>query len=389
LSESVTNLTSTNKHILILASWYPNKYSDKAGNFNRRYARWLAKKHIVSVIHVEFDKNNTQNAVYDIDTSEGFITVRAYVPRKKGLFGKIFNQFSYYQGCWEAYKIVKEKGGKVDLCHNMVLWKMGWFAYKLFRKEKIPYIVTEHSTGFYPDHNSYRPFQKRVMSKVLRNAKWVTAVSNTLLGHLSKLHAGANTSVVPNIVLKPDFTLPGDVEKAFVHVSRLDNHQKNVFGIVDAFAEALKVEPEMKLHFIGHGEGRIPLVNYVRSKGVEDKVKFRGDKNHKNLLDLLGGYTALVNFSNYESYSIVCAEALATGLPVIYTACGGPEEFMSEETGIEVEIGNIDSLKEAMLSIYKGETSFDRQSLINSFDKTFDNNKIVDDFTAIYEKAMN
>lgn len=372
-----------------MASWYPNKYSDKSGNFNRRYAKWLSQKHLVSVIHVEFDRNNTQNAVYDVDTSDGFLTVRVYIPRKSGLLGKVFNQFSYYQGCWEAYRIVKEKGGEVDLCHNMVLWKMGWFAYKLLKKENIPYVVTEHSTGFYPEHNSYNSFQKSVIRKVLKNAKWVTAVSKTLLNHLNSLQDFNSKSVIPNVVLKPDLAIPEDVERAFVHVSRLDNDQKNVFGIVDAFAKAVEEIPEMKLHFIGHGPGRIPLVNYVRSKGIEDKVKFRGDKSHKVLLDLLGGYTALVNFSNYESYSIVCAEAMATGLPVIYTPCGGPEEFMNEITGVQVKINNIDELKDTMISIFKGDKEFDRNAILSEFDKTFDNDKIVRDFSEIYNSVLN
>lgn len=38
--------------------------------------------------------------------------------------------------------------------------------------------------------------------------------------------------------------------------------------------------------------------------------------------------------SNFETFSVVTAEALAYGKPVIATRCGGPEEFVNKIMGI-------------------------------------------------------
>jgi glycosyltransferase involved in cell wall biosynthesis len=37
--------------------------------------------------------------------------------------------------------------------------------------------------------------------------------------------------------------------------------------------------------------------------------------------------------SRRETFSLVTAEALASGTPVVATRCGGPEEILTEETG--------------------------------------------------------
>ena len=56
----------------------------------------------------------------------------------------------------------------------------------------------------------------------------------------------------------------------------------------------------------------------------------------------------LVMNSNLETFSLICAEALCRGKPVVATRCGGPEDFLSEETGMLIEPGNDVQLSDAM-----------------------------------------
>jgi glycosyltransferase involved in cell wall biosynthesis len=52
--------------------------------------------------------------------------------------------------------------------------------------------------------------------------------------------------------------------------------------------------------------------------------------------------------SQTEGFSISCVEAMATGLPVVATRCGGPEEILSAGGGILVPVGSPESLAEAV-----------------------------------------
>ena len=62
-------------------------------------------------------------------------------------------------------------------------------------------------------------------------------------------------------------------------------------------------------------------------------------------------YQVMISPFNFSTFSIICAEALLCGIPVISTKCGGPESFLNDHTGIMIDIGNKDQLTEAMLTI--------------------------------------
>jgi glycosyltransferase involved in cell wall biosynthesis len=49
--------------------------------------------------------------------------------------------------------------------------------------------------------------------------------------------------------------------------------------------------------------------------------------------------------SNRESFGLTIVEAMARGVPVVATRCGGPEELISDgETGFLVDIGDTEAM---------------------------------------------
>jgi glycosyltransferase involved in cell wall biosynthesis len=47
--------------------------------------------------------------------------------------------------------------------------------------------------------------------------------------------------------------------------------------------------------------------------------------------------------SNYETFSLVCAEALSCGTPVVASAVGGVPEYLNDKNGILVSDNTVES----------------------------------------------
>jgi glycosyltransferase involved in cell wall biosynthesis len=106
-----------------------------------------------------------------------------------------------------------------------------------------------------------------------------------------------------------------------VFVGRADDPRKNVGLLLTAFEQVCAEMPATRLVLVGRPPiGKLPPG--ARAAGEID-----------NVADALRGATIMVLPSLQEGFGIVAAEALACGVPVVTTPCGGPEELIRESRG--------------------------------------------------------
>jgi len=99
----------------------------------------------------------------------------------------------------------------------------------------------------------------------------------------------------------------------------------------------------------------------VHALGVRDRVDFLGEVAPNDVAALMRRSALLVVPSRRETFSLVTAEALASGTPVVATRCGGPEEILTEETGQLTEVDDAAGLAIAIESTLN--RSYDRAAL--------------------------
>ena len=121
---------------------------------------------------------------------------------------------------------------------------------------------------------------------------------------------------------------PGVAER-FVFVGRLVDWKR-----LDIVIKALAKLPEAHLDVIGDGSDRGKWEQLSVRLRVQDRVHFLGSRTQGQCAELLRKSTALVLPSIYECGGAVVLEAMACGVPVIATAWGGPEEYVTSDTGI-------------------------------------------------------
>ncbi|QUH02669.1 glycosyltransferase [Saccharopolyspora erythraea] len=99
-------------------------------------------------------------------------------------------------------------------------------------------------------------------------------------------------------------------------LGRLDpNKRFNL--VIDAMAPL--VDQHTKLLIVGDGADRERLENLVRAHGIEDHVIFAGERH--DVAAMLSSLDLFVASSAQETFGLSVLEALANGMPALYTTC--------------------------------------------------------------------
>jgi glycosyltransferase involved in cell wall biosynthesis len=125
-------------------------------------------------------------------------------------------------------------------------------------------------------------------------------------------------------------------------------HQKGFDLLLNAFAKLTERHPEWRLRIIGNGPLRQELETQAQTLDLTSRVEFAGLVTDP--ASSLRQAEILVMASRFEGFPYVALEALACGLPVIYTDCpSGPREIIRDGIdGMLVPAGDVDALAAAM-----------------------------------------
>lgn len=268
------------------------------------------------------------------------------------------------------YKEVINKYGEPDLAHAHFL-VIGNIATILKEKFNLPLIITEHSSAI--NKNKLPEKIIKLGNETYFKIDFLISVSSRLASRI-KYFWDIDSIVIPNIVDTNIFKyhkrkICDKDTFTFLSVGRID-FNKGFDILIPAFKKA-DFGTKVSLKIVGKGEYEEELLEIIKREELTEQIELIGSLNRKEIADLMKECDAFVLASRSETFGVVYIEALAAGLPVIATKCGGPEDFIDYFNGILVPIDDVDSLSKALLQMYDNVDNFDKKKISNDCKNRF------------------
>ena len=250
-------------HVLIIPSWYPETPEDIDGIFFRLQAQALQRSGLkIGVTAPVFRSmrgkpTSVVNGGYGIRsyTEENIPT---YVYKSMYFFPRLpyLDRHRWVGAGWKLFERYVRDHGTPDIIHAHSMNHAGILAQQIHEKTGIPFVLTEHSSTY--ARKLIRNWQRPAMLQSAQQCSARIAVSKDFCRLLETEYGGLDWQYIPNS-LSPAFIRPVDLANkpknadfTFCSVAHL-NYNKGFDILLPAFAEALKIHPDLKLKIGGTG----------------------------------------------------------------------------------------------------------------------------------------
>lgn len=276
---------------------------------------------------------------------------------------------------------------KYDYVHAHWLIPQG-IVQSFFRKK---YIVTGHGSDV-------RAFNKGIVKvlkcRCLKNAQYITTVSEHLKDEVNILYPNAKTSVISMGCNIEMFGQERRIENLFGQGNR------KVILFVGRLVEIKGVQYLIRamervdalLVVVGDGPLRENLEEEARQYG--ERIIFMGAKSHQQLAEIYASADIFVAPSitsdngGQEGFGLTILEAMASGLPVVASRTGGIVDLIEDgKDGILVEERNVSALSEAINKLLCSDSVYSeivKNAVIKA--RQYDYKVIANKYKQLFEK---
>lgn len=373
-----------NLRVLHVVPWFPNPTNQTEGVFIAKHILALQKHCENSVLHIQFTANE-----------KGIIkSTYQNVPLTRIALNPRIDKWRFKE--FLAARKIKQYLAKNHLNFDTVVFYIAYPNAINIAKLKtqfsgLNFILAEQWSAYHTQFNlSENNKGRQRIEHIFKDNTPLIVVSNAL-GHdirnFTKIE-DLPFAVVPNIVDEKSFYFKEKNKNNPFTFCSINNWSpmKNPVLLIDAFNLLQDKYPNTRLMLAGSGSLDETIKERVRTLGLTEKVSVKGRIAMEEVADLLHNSNAYCQSSNYETFSAICIEALATGTPVIATNIGGMKDFIDTENGVLVNTMDAETWMRAMEDIMLNYTAYDLQEISKNCILRFNSDKVGQ---VLYDTVLN
>ncbi len=191
-----------------------------------------------------------------------------------------------------------------------------------------------------------------------------------------------NTRLIPDFVDERRFAIgeksDADASFTFAAMGQL-RPIKGHDTLIRAFARLRGLtDRPVRLHIAGTGGLREYLQGIIDTEGVADTCKLVGAIPRDEVKTFMNDCDCFICSSRTEMLSCVLHECAACGRPAIGTMCGGPQDIITEKSGVLVPVDDVEAMAQAMLAMLDKAATYDREAIRASIIERFGRDTVCD-----------
>jgi glycosyltransferase involved in cell wall biosynthesis len=237
--------------------------------------------------------------------------------------------------------LFKNKGKKFDIVNFHIAYPNCTYLNHIKRYIQIPVVITEHWSAYHFDFNIKNERKKKRIQKIFRQNTPVIAVSKALMEDIKSFSGSSFPGyIVPNVVNTDIFTYHKiNAQPGIDRFSAICQWKwpKDPFTLLKAWKIILLKNQNINLLIGGYGPQWNEIIETAEFLGIQQSIKFKGKMEPEEIALEMNKSSAFIHLSEYETFSVVCAEALCCGTPIIASNVGGLKELINHKNGILVE----------------------------------------------------
>lgn len=322
------------ENILFVCHWYPSEEQPLSGVFIKEHAKALKVNNVnLLVFHIDIKKGSSKVNVSRFIDKDGLDTLRLTVRSPFYKFIYSFSIFQKYliQRCFKDIETFSP-----SIIHSNVLFPSAYIGHYIANKLKLKHFITSHwslATEMLK--------KSRKARKVMKSASMVFPVSKFLEQEF-KNQVSITSKVIPNVVDETVFTFKKKKHSntikflAVAHWNQSKREVKRPDLLFDALNQVNKsIDKNIELEIIG--EGNMLGILKRKAKTLNFTVVFSGNQSKTYIAKALHRSDFLLHASNIETFSVVVAESLLTGTPVVASNVAAIPELVDVECGLLAE----------------------------------------------------
>lgn len=314
-------MNSSRTKILHITPWYPTPEQPHVAVWIKRHIDLLAHQFDQHILHIQLEWGNKPNERYQ---KEGFTRLCIYVPFK-----------SWRLREWLFRIALSRELQQLQARHTFhtVNFHIAYPALIFYKalKPLLPKhtLLTEHWSAYHFQFHAVRGLSR--LRKMFHHEIPLITVSQALLKDIESFsQTKQQARVIPNVVDTTVFRPASCPKKGWLMLG-VWSGPKDPIQVLDEFLEAPDHLATPLLKIGGAGHKWMDIEKRVHEHRNKNRVILLGQLNTDQLALELQKSEGLLLPTSYETFSVITAEALCTGCPVITHAVGALPELLGHD----------------------------------------------------------